>query len=71
VIANGWQKSSYSAEASSCVELRWEKPTCLNIATGPAHATLLRESDDPTTVLATTALRLAGLLAAIKADRLT
>jgi hypothetical protein len=49
------QKSSYSGDSSNG----------LNIATA-----LLRESDAPATVLSTTPTRLAGLLTAIKTDRL-
>jgi hypothetical protein len=72
-----WQTSTYSAEESSRVELRWQRSSycqeganCLNLAVTPDHATLLRESDDPATVLATTPARLAALLAGVKANRL-
>ncbi|GAA0642018.1 hypothetical protein GCM10009548_02920 [Streptomyces malaysiensis subsp. malaysiensis] len=52
-----WRKSSYSTEAegSNCVEL------------GQADAAiLLRESDDPCVVIATTPAALRGLVARIK-----
>ncbi|MGP3967456.1 DUF397 domain-containing protein [Streptomyces sp. 6N223] len=72
-----WQKMSYNAEASSSVELRWQQSShcqegsaCLNIAVAADRTALLRESDDPATVIATTPARLAGLLAAVKAGRL-
>jgi uncharacterized protein DUF397 len=78
VNAYGWQKSSFSAEAGNCLEMGWRKSTysgdssnCLNLAAAPGRTTLLRESDDPAVVIATTHTRLAGLIAAIKADRLT
>jgi drug/metabolite transporter (DMT)-like permease len=45
-ITINWQKSSFSSEGSACVEL--------GIAT--EGTVLLRESDDPTTVLVTTLL---------------
>jgi hypothetical protein len=50
-----WQKSTYSQEHGECVELA-------------AHggAVLLRESDDPTVVLTTTAPALARFLQDIK-----
>jgi hypothetical protein len=73
----GWQKSSFSAEAGNCLEMSWQKSShcqegsaCLNLAAAPDRSTLLRESDDPAVVIATTHTRLAALIAAIKADRL-
>ncbi|MBW1602797.1 DUF397 domain-containing protein [Streptomyces sp. JJ66] len=52
-----WQKSSYSSEASNCVE----------IAANERSAVLhLRESDDPQTILTTTPHRLAALLGAAR-----
>lgn len=51
-----WQKSSYSGEASNCIELAHE----------PHRETIyLRESDEPSTVLATTPSKLASLLAVL------
>jgi hypothetical protein len=69
-----WQKSSYSADAGNCLELRWQKSSysaqagnCLNIAASPGPAALhLRESDEPATILTTTPARLAALLSSIK-----
>lgn len=68
---SGWQKSSYSGNAGNCLELgRREHADGVTIADAPTCTTLLRESDDPATVLATTPARLAALLAGLKADRL-
>jgi hypothetical protein len=50
-----WQKSTYSQEQGECVEL-----------TADGGAVLLRESDDPATVLITTPVALAHFLRAIK-----
>jgi hypothetical protein len=50
-----WQKSTYSQEQGECVEL-----------TADGGAVLLRESDDPATVLITTPAALARFLRAIK-----
>jgi Domain of unknown function (DUF397) len=47
-----WQKSSFSSEASNCIEL----------ATAPDGTIRLRESDDPTVSLATQAPGIASLL---------
>lgn len=59
-----WRKSSFSgAEGPNCVELARR-----------ADTTLIRESDDPHVVLATTPKRLAAFIAAAKAggfDHLT
>jgi hypothetical protein len=66
-----WQKSSFSGEAGNCLEMgRRERANGVTIATSPSRTTLLRESDDPATVLATTPARLAALLAGLKANRL-
>lgn len=53
-----WQKSSYSSEASSCVY----------VAAGPDGTILLRESDDPQTILTTHPAQLGTLITALKAD---
>ncbi|MEU1813867.1 DUF397 domain-containing protein [Streptomyces aureoversilis] len=55
-----WQKSSYSEAASAC----------LYLAATPSGAVLLRESDIPDAVLATTHTRLRPLIARIKAGTL-
>ncbi|AEM87133.1 DUF397 domain-containing protein [Streptomyces violaceusniger] len=56
-----WRKSSYSADApdNACVEL----------AHAPDAAILLRESDEPRTVIATTPAALRALTRAVKAGR--
>lgn len=51
-----WQKSTYSEEASSCVYL----------AATPTGTVLLRESDDPETILATGTLQLTSLISALR-----
>lgn len=52
-----WQKSSYSSQASNCIE----------IAHGDERTTVhLRESDEPTTALTTTPSRFAALLSAAR-----
>ncbi|MEU1180435.1 DUF397 domain-containing protein [Streptomyces sp. NPDC005820] len=51
-----WQKSSYSEEGSACVYL----------ATTPGGALLLRESDDPGTILITNRHPLAALIATLR-----
>jgi hypothetical protein len=56
-----WQKSSFSAEASNCV----------NIAMASDGTLWLRESDEPEVVLKARASRTRGLLIAIKSGRLT
>ncbi|MFF0592485.1 DUF397 domain-containing protein [Streptomyces antibioticus] len=48
-----WQKSTYSQEASACVYL----------AVTSTGAILLRESDEPETILTTDPTPLAGLIA--------
>ncbi|MEC4020537.1 DUF397 domain-containing protein [Streptomyces sp. H27-D2] len=54
-----WQKSSYSSEASNCVEL----------ATAPDGSIWLRESDDPDGVLTVGRPGLSAFLLAVKAGR--
>ncbi|MGW2224687.1 DUF397 domain-containing protein [Streptomyces formicae] len=51
-----WQKSTYSQEASSCV----------NIATAPDGTIRLRESDEPEVVLSTTRTQLGTLIRSVK-----
>ncbi|MFD9326660.1 DUF397 domain-containing protein [Streptomyces sp. NPDC060065] len=51
-----WQKSTYSEEASSCVYL----------ATTPAGTILLRESDEPETVLSTGPRQLDALITTLR-----
>ncbi|MGW2883804.1 DUF397 domain-containing protein [Streptomyces griseoruber] len=51
-----WQKSSYSEEGSSCVY----------VAAASTGALLLRESDEPETVLTTRAHSLAALIATLR-----
>ncbi|MFE9683538.1 DUF397 domain-containing protein [Streptomyces sp. NPDC006285] len=51
-----WQKSSFSSEASNCLEL----------ATAPDGTIRLRESDDPTTTLTLRTPGLASLLTAAR-----
>ncbi|MCX4235694.1 DUF397 domain-containing protein [Streptomyces sp. NPDC020707] len=54
-----WQKSSFSGDQ--------EGPNCLEI--GAAHSTLLlRESEDPGTVLEATGVGLAGLIRHLRRD---
>jgi hypothetical protein len=53
-----WRKSSFSNNDGNFA--------CLELATTP-HALLLRESDEPETVLTTRPARVAALLFAIKA----
>ncbi|MEU2211056.1 DUF397 domain-containing protein [Streptomyces hygroscopicus] len=54
-----WQKSSYSADGpgNNCVEL----------AHAPGAAVLLRESDDPDVIIATTPAALRQLMERVKA----
>ncbi|MFJ8436850.1 DUF397 domain-containing protein [Kitasatospora sp. NPDC094019] len=54
-----WQKSSFSGDQANCVEVR--------AGDGLVE---LRESDDGDVVLHTTPAAFAGLLRAVKADRL-
>ncbi|ATL30026.1 DUF397 domain-containing protein [Streptomyces formicae] len=51
-----WQKSTYSQEASSCV----------NIATAPDGTIRLRESDEPEVILSTSRTQLGTLIRAVK-----
>jgi hypothetical protein len=53
-----WQKSTYSEEASSCVY----------VATAPTGTILLRESDEPETILATYPRQLRALIAALRPE---
>ncbi|MDF3140655.1 MULTISPECIES: DUF397 domain-containing protein [unclassified Streptomyces] len=53
-----WQKSTYSAEAANCVYA----------AATPTGAVLLRESDEPETILTTGSRQLGALISALKAD---
>ncbi|WP_078882013.1 DUF397 domain-containing protein [Streptomyces rimosus] len=53
-----WQKSSYSGNASNCVEL----------AEAAGRTVLLRESDEPSTVVVTSPQVLGGLLRAVRGD---
>ncbi|QEU92252.1 DUF397 domain-containing protein [Streptomyces kanamyceticus] len=55
-----WQKSTYSSEASSCV----------NIATAPDGTIRLRESDEPEAILSTSRAQLGTLIRAVKNTRL-
>ncbi|MEV6674849.1 DUF397 domain-containing protein [Streptomyces sp. NPDC051162] len=56
-----WQKSSYSHEGANC----------LNVAVADDSTRLLRESDDPGSMLAPTPARLGALISALKAGHLT
>lgn len=65
-----WQKSSFSADGNNCLELaHWQRTpygsagNSLESAENPATTILLRESDDPDTIIATSPTRLRGLLA--------
>ncbi len=53
-----WQKSTYSEEGSACVYL----------ATTPAGTILLRESDEPETILSTGPHQLCALIAALRRE---
>jgi hypothetical protein len=57
-----WQKSSFSSEGSACLELA---------RSARGDAVLLRESDDPLTILTTTPVRLNGLIAMARSHALT
>ncbi|MCT2594057.1 DUF397 domain-containing protein [Streptomyces sp. N2-109] len=59
-LAHAWQKSSYSGDSSNCVF----------VAARDRHTLMLRESDEPDTILATTRPALAALLTSVKAGRL-
>ncbi|MGW2044472.1 DUF397 domain-containing protein [Streptomyces sp. NPDC001858] len=51
-----WQKSTYSQEASACVYL----------ATTPTGTILLRESDEPKTIVTTSPHQLGALITALR-----
>ncbi|MFD9396869.1 DUF397 domain-containing protein [Streptomyces sp. NPDC060000] len=51
-----WQKSTYSEEASSCIYL----------ATAPTGTILLRESDEPETILTTSPRQLRALITTLR-----
>lgn len=53
-----WQKSTYSEEGSACVY----------VAIAPAGTILLRESDEPETILATGIRQLGALIAALRPE---
>lgn len=53
-----WQKSSYCAEGSNCVEIRQ----------GRARSVQLRESTEADRILTVTPSRLGALLRAVRAD---
>ncbi|WP_234339309.1 DUF397 domain-containing protein [Streptomyces rimosus] len=53
-----WQKSSYSSEGNNCLEL----------AVGVEGEVLVRESDDPSIVVATSSAAIGGLLRAARGD---
>lgn len=55
-MSTHWQKSTYSGDASNCV----------NVATAPTGHVLLRESDTPTTILTTTPPSLRSLIQSLK-----
>ncbi|MEU9283376.1 DUF397 domain-containing protein [Streptomyces sp. NPDC048275] len=54
-----WQKSTYSQEASACVY----------VATTPTGTILLRESDEPETILTTGPRQLRTLITTLKYPR--
>ncbi|MFD5320295.1 DUF397 domain-containing protein [Streptomyces sp. NPDC127098] len=54
-----WQKSSFSSEGSACLELAFAPP---------GDTLLLRESDEPGTVLRTNPARLRALLGLVRQD---
>jgi hypothetical protein len=54
-----WQKSTYSQEASACLYLA-------NTLTGMI---LIRESDEPATILTTGRRQLGSLISALRADQ--
>lgn len=58
-----WQRSTFSGGG--------EGNTCVELASMATHLVCLRESDTPTTVIATTRTPVAHLLHAITAGRLT
>ncbi|GAA3973633.1 DUF397 domain-containing protein [Streptomyces plumbiresistens] len=54
-----WQKSTYSEEGSACVYL----------AATPAGTILLRESDEPETIITTGPRQLRALIAGLRPER--
>ncbi|WKK26624.1 DUF397 domain-containing protein [Streptomyces olivoreticuli] len=59
MTTHNWQKSSYSGDASNC----------LNIAATDDSTLLLRESDNPTSILSPSAAKLGALISAVKGNR--
>ncbi|MDT0305445.1 DUF397 domain-containing protein [Streptomyces sp. DSM 44917] len=59
LVPPGWQRSSFSGGTDNCVEL----------AHGRSGGLLLRESDAPLSVVATSRRRLAALLGGVKSGR--
>ncbi|MBU3866364.1 DUF397 domain-containing protein [Streptomyces sp. 4503] len=55
-----WRKSSYSGDAAN---------NCVEVTRAPDAAILLRESDEPQTVIATTPAALRALTQAVRAGR--
>ncbi|MEU1372899.1 DUF397 domain-containing protein [Streptomyces triculaminicus] len=67
-----WQKSSFSTETAACIELAWWQKSsfstdsqgdCIELANPEGGGILLRESDTPDTVIATSPAALRALLA--------
>lgn len=56
-----WQKSSYCGEGNACV----------NIAASPDGTVLLRESDEPRSILTASPAALRALILGIKAGEMT
>ncbi|GAA1408411.1 hypothetical protein GCM10009639_58130 [Kitasatospora putterlickiae] len=56
MVAHTWQKSSFSGDAANCIYL----------AGGADSAIMIRESDEPDVVIATTPDRLRAFIAGIK-----
>jgi hypothetical protein len=81
VIAQHWQKSSFSGEAANCLyvarfPIDWQSPSycgegesCLNIATPTSDAIKIRESNDPDIILTTTPAALSVFIRAAKAGQ--
>ncbi|WP_324618151.1 DUF397 domain-containing protein [Streptomyces sp. RTd22] len=79
MAACDWQKSSYSAQGSSCIYVRrtpsgWQKSSysqegsaCLYVAAPAPHTIALRESDEPDVILTTTPATLGTFIRAAKA----
>ncbi|MFE2185229.1 DUF397 domain-containing protein [Streptomyces sp. NPDC059455] len=68
-----WQKSSYSANSSNCINIAWRKSSysadagnCLNVA-ADGNGIALRESDDPSVILTTTPAALRAFIHGAKA----